>query len=93
MVGGRVSCEAMDGAGGAVPLLCPRFNFEKLILAIALAQQKRLLFSGFPYFIHSPLEVSHTRRMAGMFLRGSTDGRITSEDIQSSRLKVAALVW
>lgn len=42
----------------------------------------------FPYFIHSPLEVSHTSHGWHFSMR-STDGLITFEDIQFSSLKIA----
>lgn len=43
---------------------------------------------AFPYFIHSPLEASHTTRGWHFSMR-STDGLTTFEDIHFSSLKVA----
>lgn len=88
MIGGEASCRPMDGAGGAVPLLCPRFNLEKLILEIFAGAAEKGLCSPFSIFHMQPAgRISRESHGRSVSVR-STDGLVHFEDVQFSGLRV-----
>lgn len=89
MICARVSSRAMDGAGGAVLLLCPRFNFQKLFLGDFAGAAEKGFCSPFSIFLPQPTgRVAHGG--SWHIPATSADGLTTSGDIRFSRLKIAA---